>query len=62
MIIKSTISNISNISINKNSKIPRKNVINNNNKKQKIKSINTNNYIINTINLYEKNYIKSMKD
>ena len=59
MIIKSTISNISNISINKNSKIPRKNVINNNNKKPKIKSINTNNYIINTINLSEKNYINN---
>ena len=30
-------------------------------KNSKIKSINTNNYIINTFNLYEKNYIKKNK-
>ena len=42
MIINSTASNISNISINKNNKIPKKNITNNNNmKKQQIKSINT---------------------
>ena len=61
MIINST-SNMSNISINKN-KIPRKNITNNNisniNKKSQIKSINTNNYIINTLNLSEKNYINN---
>ena len=60
MIINSTTSNISNISINKNNKIPRKNITNNNNmKKPQIKSINTNNYIINTLNLSEKNYINN---
>ena len=60
MIINSTTSNISNISINKNNKIPRKNMTNNNNmKKAQIKSINTNNYIINTLNLSEKNYINN---
>ena len=58
MIISST-SNLSNITINKNNKIPRKNIINNNSKKQKIKSINTNNYIINTLNVSEKNYINN---
>ena len=64
MIINST-SNMSNISINKN-KIPRKNItnsninnINNINKKSQIKAINTNNYIINTLNLSEKNYINN---
>jgi hypothetical protein len=58
MVINST-SNISNISINKNNKIPRKNITNTNSKKSTIKSINTNNYIINTINLSEKNYINN---
>ena len=59
MIISSTTSNLSNITINKNNKIPRKNIINNNSKKPKIKSINTNNYIINTLNVSEKNYISN---
>jgi hypothetical protein len=58
MVINST-SNISNISRNKNNKIPRKNITNTNSKKSTIKSINTNNYIINTINLSEKNYINN---
>ena len=58
VIISSTASNLSNIGINKNNKIPRKNIINNN-KKPKIKSINTNNYIINTLNVSEKNYINN---
>ena len=58
MFINNT-SNISNISFNKNNKIPRKNATNNNNKKPKIKSINTNNYIINTLNVSEKNYINN---
>jgi len=58
VIINST-SNISNISLNKNNKILRKNITNSNNKKPTIKSINTNNYIINTINLSEKNYINN---
>ena len=55
--INSATSNISNISFNKN-KIPRKNIINNK-KKPQIKSINTNNYIINTLNLSEKNFINN---
>lgn len=65
-----TTSNITNISINKKN-IPRKsyayNINNNNNTKKKIqtqnqtkiKSINTNNYIINTLNLSEKNFINN---
>ena len=55
--INSATSNISNISFNKN-KIPRKNIMNNK-KKPQIKSINTNNYIINTLNLSEKNFINN---
>ena len=43
----------------KTNKIPRKNITNTNSKKSTIKSINTNNYIINTINLSEKNYINN---
>ncbi len=58
VVINST-SNLSNISINKTNKIPRKNITNTNSKKSTIKSINTNNYIINTINLSEKNYINN---
>ena len=59
VIISSTGSNLSNIGINKKNNIPRKNMINNNSKKPKIKSINTNNYIINTLNVSEKNYINN---
>lgn len=62
-----TTSNISNISINKKN-IPRYNYAYNNNLNKnntnkniqtKIKSINTNNYIINTLNLSEKNFINN---
>ena len=67
-----TTSNLTNISINKKN-IPRKSYVyninkNHNTKKKtqtqkqnqtKIKSINTNNYIINTLNLSEKNFINN---
>jgi len=56
MFAKSATSSISNISFNKN-KIPHKNMTNK--KKPQIKSINTNNYIINTLNLSEKTFINN---
>ena len=49
--------NSGNISFNKSNKLQRKNFLIK--KNSKIKSINTNNYIINTFNLSEKNYINN---
>ena len=58
IIINKTNNNISNLSLNKNNKLAKSNTISKK-KKSNIKSINTNNYIINTFNLSEKNYINN---
>ena len=50
--------NSTNLSLNKNVKFQRKNNITKS-KNSHIKAINTNNYIINTFNLSEKNYINN---
>ena len=50
--------NSTNLSLNKNVKFQRKNNITKS-KNSQIKAINTNNYIINTFNLSEKNYINN---
>ena len=49
---------MNNLSLNKNNKFMKKNILSKN-KTSNIKSINTNNYIINTFNLSEKNFINN---